>query len=322
MAINTHTEDDLCLNVLLTSVCNAGCSWCIANEYMSGKRTFNLMPPENVNELLKRMKKEPVRQANLLGGEPSLHPDALGIGSRIYKLGIPVGFSTNGLWNDDFRRKFDRITYPVEAEITYLGSRVYSSENQEKLRRTFEQLRGHPTSLGLIIASPNQEFKEHLDVAQEYGFDLRLAFLEPTLRSGQTEGYKIQRNIQAMGKYASEIVREANRRGIDTWADLTVPRCAISNSDMHLYERDSNDIQFKCPPFFDISPTLDIWRCLPIAPKDTPKLTDFNSFREAYRAINRVKEQYRNQGVFNECSNCKYLEDICSGGPAIAKKLK
>jgi len=289
---------------------------------MSGKKTFSLMPPENVDELLRRMKKEPVRQVNLLGGEPSLHPDALNIGSKIYELGIPVGFSTNGLWNDEFREKFDRIAYPVEAEITYLGSRFYSPENQEKLKKTFEQLRGHPTSLGLIVASPTQEFEEHLEIAKQYGFDLRWAFLEPTLRSGQTEGYKMQKNIQAMGHYVSEIVREANKRGIDTWADLTVPRCAISDSDMPLYEGENNDIQFKCPPFFDISPTLDIWRCLPLAPKNTPKLTDFSSFREAYNTINRVKEQYRNQGVFDECSNCEYLENICSGGPAIAKKLR
>ena len=317
MAIKTYTEDDLCLNILLTSVCNAGCSWCIANEYMSEKKTFDLMPEKNAQEIIDRIKREPIRQANLLGGELSLHPNALEIGRRINQLGIPVGFSTNGLWKSDFRKKFRDINYLVEAEITYLGNVGYSKENKERIQETFEQLRIHPTSLGLIITSPNQPYTEHLDVAEKYGFDLRWAFLEPTMRSGLTKGYRARENIRAMGKHASKIVREANERGLDTWADLTVPRCAIDDLDMGLYEGDRNDIQFKCPPFFDISPNLDIWRCLPMAPTKTPKLSDFSSFREAYRKVNQVKQEYASKGSFNECMDCKYLGASQRKNPAL-----
>ncbi len=48
-------------------------------------------------------------------------------------------------------------------------------------------------------------------------------------------------------------MKEANERGIETWADLTVPYCAIEDKDRHLFQRGENDIQYKCPPFFDIS---------------------------------------------------------------------
>ncbi|MBS3095766.1 radical SAM protein [Candidatus Woesearchaeota archaeon] len=116
MAIKRYTENDLCLNLLITSICNAGCSWCIANEYMSRKKTFSLMPEENVEEVIRRLRKESVKQVNLLGGEPSLHSQALDIGKRIYSLGMPVGFSTNGLWNDDFREKFDRIDIQLKQK--------------------------------------------------------------------------------------------------------------------------------------------------------------------------------------------------------------
>jgi len=112
------------------------------------------------------------------------------------------------------------------------------------------------------------------------------------MRSGLTESYKTQRNIQTLGKHASNIVREANKRGLDTWADLTVPMCAISDSDMSLYKGDKNDIQFRCPSFFDISPTLDIWRCLPMALNQTPKLTDFDSFRNAYKSVNQTNQEH------------------------------
>ena len=80
--------------------------------------------------------------------------------------------------------------------------------------------------------------------------------------------------------------------------------------------------QFKCPPFFDISPNLDIWRCLPLAPEKTPKLTDYSSFIEAYRSLNKLREIYKKRGVFDECYSCSHLEELCSGGPTIAKILK
>lgn len=324
MTILKNSEDDLCLNLLLTSICNAGCAWCIANEYMTGKKSYALMTPENSKIVLDMLKKEPVSQVNLLGGEPSLHPEALRIGRQIHNLGISVGFSTNGLWSEEFAEEFGSIDYTFEAEVTYLGESHpnYKSGDIVKLNRTFSKLRRHSTSLGLIIATPDQPYEEHLDIAQEYGFNLRWALLEPTRKSGQVWGYKSKENALALGARAIEIILRANERGISTWADLTVPRCAVPTQHEYLFLGNDNDIQFKCPPFFDISPNLDIWRCLPLAPQLTPKLTDFSSFREAYRFLDQIKSTYKHEGVFSECSDCHNLESICSGGPVIAKQLK
>ena len=109
--------------------------------------------------------------------------------------------------------------------------------------QTFEQLKGHSVSLGLILAGPKDAYQEHLDIAEKYGFDLRWAIMEPTCQTGQTDGYRAQERLKGIGKLATRIVKEANERGIETWADLTVPYCAIEDEDRHLFKGNKNDIR-------------------------------------------------------------------------------
>ncbi len=316
-----HTSNDLCTNLLITSTCNAGCSWCIADDYMNQQGSTNYMTDKTFDKFYSMASRDSLAQVNILGGEPSLHPKALDFGKKIHELGVPVGFSTNGFWTDSFRKKLENLDYPIEFEVTFLGSESYSDKKRKQIMRTFEQLKGHSVGLGLILGGNENLYEEHLDIAEKYGFDLRWAIMEPTIQTGQTQGYRSRDNLKKIGKLAIDIIKQANQRGVETWADLTVPHCAIDDKDRYLFEGEKNDIQYKCPPFFDISTDLKIWRCLPMAPSKTPSLTDFNSFGEAYEAVNQSKKPYIEEGAFRECSSCDKLEDICSGGPAIAKKL-
>jgi organic radical activating enzyme len=322
MVVLKQTLDDLCLNILLTSVCNAGCSFCIADEFMQSKNTSKMMSEENFSTILSMLKKEKVYQVNLLGGEPSKHPRSLEFGKKISLLDIPVGFSTNGLWDESFREKIEEIEFPIEFELTYLGDKFYSEKQKKKLKQTFQSLRDHNVSLGLIVSSVNDEYLEHIELCREYNFELRWALLEPTQKTGLQPHYSSIEYLKELGSHIANIVEYANSKGIDTWADLTVPKCTINENKMYLFDGENNDIQFKCPPFFDITPDLNIWRCLPLAHNNTSYLTDHNSFREAYKSLELLKSEHTKKGLFEECTRCDYFLTECSGGPAIAKELK
>jgi MoaA/NifB/PqqE/SkfB family radical SAM enzyme len=321
MSILTHSEDDLCLNLLITPKCNAGCPFCIADEYMSQK-SCGAIEEKEVEFILERLGKEKVNQVNILGGEPSLHPQAMEISKRFYGTGNPVGFSTNGLWNERFRKSFESSDIPLDIEVTYLGRDAYSGEKQDALNKTFKHLEGHSVSLGIIIDSPQKDYLEHIDLAKKHGFEIRWALLEPTAKLGLTQGYQEIAYLKSQGELASKMVEEANSEGIETWADLSVPRCAIPDDYLGLFEKEENDIQFRCPPFYDIAPNLDIWRCLPLASKKTPNLRDYVSFRAAYGYLNKIREAYSQIGVYGGCKSCEYLGKSCEGGPTIAKVLK
>ena len=128
--------------------------------------------------------------------------------------------------------------------------------------------------------------------------------------------------VRQFGTTIYEMIKKANIRGIETWGDLSAPRCAFDDEQIRIFGSNLNDIQFHCPPFFDISPDLYIWRCLNLA-EETPKsLKDFNSLRDAYKQLNKIKDNLNERGVYDECKSCKDLKKECSGGPAIAKILK
>ena len=124
---------------------------------------------ESFEKFFLMLSRDNVAQVNLLGGEPSLHPKSLDFGRRISEIGVPVGYSTNGLWQEDFRRQLEKVQYPIEFEVTFLGSKGYSPEKLVQIMRSFEQLRNHHTSIGLILTSPNESYKEHLELAPMKG---------------------------------------------------------------------------------------------------------------------------------------------------------
>jgi len=86
-----HSLKDLCVNLLITSTCNAGCPWCIANKYMKSQCSPLYMTDESFEGFYQMLSRDSVAQVNLLGGEPSLHPRSLDFGRRIFDLNVPVG---------------------------------------------------------------------------------------------------------------------------------------------------------------------------------------------------------------------------------------
>jgi len=322
--IKKYALDDLCINLLITSNCNAGCSFCIANEYMHSQNVPILMSEKSFNSFLPYVEKEKnsIEQINLLGGEPSLHPNALSFARQIDNLGVSVGFSTNGFWNKNFRRKVEKIGFPIEFEITYLGKENYHYSKYKEIKKTFDQLKGMDVSLGIIILSCDTSYHEHLEICEKYGFDLRWALLEPTPKIGLPQHYTSLQYLKKVGKLIEKMIKEANKRGIYTWADLTVPRCMFDDNQLELFKNELNDIQFFCPPFFDIATDLKIWRCLPLAEKNPPNLLEFYSLRDAYIFLDNTRKKYSQRGIFKECESCDLLGKDCSGGPTIAKKMK
>lgn len=320
--IKQHKPTDLTVNLFLTTSCNLGCEWCIAKDYMSECRIPELIGNEEISELEKRIKNDIPKQFNLLGGEPTLHPDILEIGRRLYEKGVQIGLSTNGIWNDSFRKKFDGYTLPIEIELTFLGWEKYSTHQRRKILQTFEQIKQKQriVSIGAVIDSENFEANEHLNLAEHYGFEFRWSFPEPIQGIGRLFGYENTERIKVFGSRIYEIIKEANDRGIETWGDICSPFCAFTESQLEIFNGWNNDVSFICPPFFDVSPRLDIWRCLPLRPFAIKNLRAYNTFLEAYNSL-KDYECKSNSGIFNECKECKKLGKYCGGGPRIAKDL-
>lgn len=321
--IKGYNLAELTVNLFLTTYCNLGCGFCIAKDYMHESKSMKLMSEEAISEIERMALKAQPAQFNLLGGEPTLHPDIIEIARRLSKTGTPIGLSTNGLWSERFRNQFDNCSLPMEIEISFLGWDNYNEDRKNILLRTFEQLRHNKgiVSIGTVINSPDFDFTDQLRLCEQYGFEMRWSLPEPVAGIGKLFAYEDINMLKKYGEIIGNLVREAGKRGIETWGDIAAPKCAFDEQTLELFEHPEHDVRFVCPPFFDISPDLTIWRCLPLRSSMQRHLTDYNAFLDAYLALSKC-ECYKNSGVFSECNSCKDRNEACGGGPRIAVDIR
>lgn len=84
-----HGKYGKCLDLKLTNVCNGNCPFCIESKGYSPKDT------QDAEELSKKINAQQIETLLILGGEPLLYPDIIGLVSRIRK-GIDIYITTNG----------------------------------------------------------------------------------------------------------------------------------------------------------------------------------------------------------------------------------
>ncbi|MBN1525060.1 MAG: radical SAM protein [Spirochaetales bacterium] len=111
----------------LTFHCDAGCSICFANAVYQEHPQF--LSAEQLVVRLKRLKSRGIKTVSLFGGEPTLHPDILGIIRIIKKTGMRAILVTNGyrLGRDPgFAKKVKRAgVWEVDIQFDTLDPAVH-----------------------------------------------------------------------------------------------------------------------------------------------------------------------------------------------------
>jgi MoaA/NifB/PqqE/SkfB family radical SAM enzyme len=125
--------------VNLTYRCNNHCLFCAV-----GNRLKEDLPLVNVREVLEKYRAQGIRQLDLDGGEPTLHPDLLEIIALAVRMGFaPINVTTNGR----------RLSYPDFARAL-LGSGIHSLlvSLHGPNSRVHERLTGAPGSFRETMA--------------------------------------------------------------------------------------------------------------------------------------------------------------------------
>jgi len=86
----------------LTNDCNLDCLHCLRDK----DDTESFLPISLISRVLREAKAYGTQRVGFTGGEPTLHPDFLGVVDAVTKLGYPYFFVTNGL---NFLRVFPRL---------------------------------------------------------------------------------------------------------------------------------------------------------------------------------------------------------------------
>jgi MoaA/NifB/PqqE/SkfB family radical SAM enzyme len=323
--IRTPKDFELDVNLLLNSTCNIRCSYCSAIEQIEKASKSKQISLENFIYVAELMQQQNLPHINLIGGEPSLHPQVFDFLEILKAKPVKVGFSTNATWNSGFREKMQKHSENLEFEVTLNPESTYKAGQFRNIMATLESLSGKDVSLGCVIHEGCSDYSLHLELAKKHGFGIRWTLAEPTIGAGNLHFY--YNSIEELRKMGNEIYRfigKCDDKGIYTWLDLEVPACIFSENQLNFFrDNPDHDIQFHCPPFFDIAPDLTIWKCFALSPLYTANLKDFGNIRTAHQHLTDVFEKLNSQIIFDECGNCSYYHsNECNAGPKVIKHYR
>lgn len=125
------------LSVVATNKCNRACPYCINSDTDPSLQLPVEKMRRNVGEAVKRFK---IKEAIILGGEPTLHPNILSIISGLKEAGIKiVRLTTNGIALTD-----EMLTAMVEAGLDGVNVSFHNEDfiSFERLRDIYVLARG------------------------------------------------------------------------------------------------------------------------------------------------------------------------------------
>lgn len=135
--------DDLPLwaQLNITYKCNLDCAYC--SEYDNAK---DHVPLAHLSERIDKVRELGVLHADLIGGEPLLHPDLEAIMRHVVRRGMTTGMTTNAflLTEDTLRRLIDAGMGRIQISVDALKPKPGIPKSLKTLRKKIELVARHP----------------------------------------------------------------------------------------------------------------------------------------------------------------------------------
>lgn len=121
-----------------------------------------------------------------------------------------------------------------------------------------------------------------------------------------------------------EFLIEISELGVATQQDCLVPTCFFKDKQLaYLIKQNNIGLHLgSCNPVIDISPDLEVHRCLSLSNYKKKKLEDFKDAWDIYYYLKKIIDnELIKIPLFDKCCKCRYhLKYICQGG-CLAYKL-
>ena len=96
------------LNLEFTTICQANCSMCPRNAI----NEHGYIDEQTVNKVIEFAKKQQLFEISISGrGEPTLHPDAIGLLNKIHKIDVPLSIvtTTDGINENNYKEIINNV---------------------------------------------------------------------------------------------------------------------------------------------------------------------------------------------------------------------
>lgn len=301
-------------NLVLTTECQRKCPYCFAKDDQNKKLSFSWDSFVKAIDFISTGSKI----INLLGGEPTLHPEFMRMLKYLISNDFTVQVFTNGMLSDDILTKLVNFINEntLEKDQLYFAVNINAKKHRSK-EETLKQSKFLNSINSLAYPSFTIYEKDTnllflVDLVNKYNLDptIKLGLAMPVINGSNTFlPLKNYRNVAENIMNLSD-----NSNGITITLDCGFPLCMFTLDEIYkLNENKENDFMFLCGQPLDIHPDLNVTNCYPLSKLHKINIDKFETFDELN---NYFKDGFVTpSGVFNtKCKECAFFRKICSGG--------
>ncbi len=317
------------MNVMFTSYCNQECPYCFGQDAMYGaggkKKSDREISRENLQFVLKFIKRSGESRINIIGGEPTLHPQFKQRYMQIEKAGMSIMIFSNCVMEEDIAIFLSKRESLVDILLNIREPREYSAGDWNKILTTLRHIKKVTLSFRIYHLGFNVRFL--FDLIDEFKLNRSINFAPALSSLDRKTKYLTLNKYKEMGREMVIWSRESKKRKISWYSDAGFILCGFSKKDL---EELCKNVKFipmvNCPAAVEVRPNLEVQRCFGMWSKKnegTISLKRFSTVQEAHRYFNIcslvIKQRYK---ALKECKDCVHFHNATCGGGCLVHILK
>ena len=300
-------------NLSITNVCNKSCVYCFAKDAKDeyGKLHMSDNIYEKALDYLERSK---IKQARLLGGEPTLHPNFTKFVQKALDRNLEIMLFTNGLISDKI---LDFLADIPENNLSILLNTIHPDENNlqgMKRQQAVMKKLGNTIIPGVNIYSAGQELDYLLEYVIKYNLkkEIRIGISHSVL--SQNNVYLHPKEYPKIGYNIAMFKIKAKKYSIFLGFDCGFVPCMFPEEYYDLLSEELKKAGTACHPIIDMLSDGTFISCYPLNNFKKIKLNDKIHAKNLMQSFDKALLPYKNVGIYPHCTSCPLFKNRCNGG--------
>lgn len=309
-------------NLILNSDCNRQCVYCFSGGNGKETRRMSLDTLTTACDFLERSRK---RKVNVLGGEPTLHPQFDLFLEYLLSRGFAVHVFSNGIISPSVLKAVERIV--TQRKLTPRRLKFIININEEKYRdsrekelleQTFTALHSLATlSFNIFETDCSLDFLVDVILKKQLVREIRLGLASPI--QGKGNRYLPLKAFRPIARKIGAFSALCQENAVDLVFDCGFPLCIFTDGELGKLYKNKTQLKFVCRAIPDIDPDLNVIHCYPLAdyyPRKLDRFRDLEDIRSYFRShLSKAAEGDGKVGIFKTCRECEYRHrGMCSAG--------
>jgi len=294
-------------NLILTGRCSSACEYCFTNGALLGDLTLKTLA-----EIMPFVSTFRSRKLNILGGEPSLNPEFIGILQYLLERKYELLVFTNG---DIAPPVLTGLMGLTTARLEFVVNRSLEVLRANTIK--FYRSLGYRTKIGVTIFRANQSVQHLIGEIEE--FRLRKAIRIGIALPSYPPFENVHPDPEAYPEISNEIfpfLVECIAKGIKPEFDCGFPHCFFTEEQRALLHEHSAEFVSNCGLIPDILPDRTVIPCFPLGNFKTI-INGESSWINSRITLEGLIAGAKRNHLFEVCGSCRHLNSRqCSMGCA------